>query len=1009
MLFKTNLSVSLYILSAAMCNFRNILLLIIIFNISIIHSQTPPYYNYTSSDGLASSTVFNMIQDKEGYIWFGTINGLSKFDGTRFINYKKEDGLNSNSITSIVEGTDKKLYLANYERGINVLDNKKIDNLFDNKNSSISAVGYMLEYNNKLYAYTPILNINIFDKNIINNIPTVLYAYPNLINRLAVLPNNTLVALTSAGLYKIIDKKLEKINIKGIESNNLTSYSKFNDESYLIGSEGAIYKIKNFTVEKKHNINIDYPSNVEYVFADSQGNIWFTVTGKGIYLINKNTDEVFNMGEKLNLQKTHVTNIMEDNEGNIWISTFGKGVYCFNNLYLRNYYESDGLVNNNINCITKDYKGRILIGTYKGINIFENNKIITLKNNSGKELMGDVNDIKVVNNNIYVVWSTIPSASGNAFVLYKDLIFNIKIARTMEITSDGYFSWGGWGNNISFVKEYDFSNNKIRYPIFYDSLFSNRVYDIKEDTKKNIWIATSLGAAKFSNLIKKDGKLIFDKTYFQNNEILNSRINYIYEDSKENIWFAGSKGVAKYNLKTQYINNYVNINNYDLSSANAVSSDNKNRIWVGTLKGLFILEENYIKYLNTKTGLPSDEILSLFYDNEKDLMYIGTSNGLSILNIKMFDEYVNPSLFVNIVDVKAGNSIYTDFKNLEFEPEQNNILVNLNALNFSSPGTVKYKYKINNNWNETEFNSLNLISLKHGKYDIEIVAKSQNTNWGKPVVLSFIIKPKFIETIWFYGLILIVLIGIIISIFIYRIKLNENKNFKEIEINERINQLKHQALSSMMNPHFIFNSLNSVQYLINFNKNEDANEYIAKMAKLIRKNLETAGNAFILLEEEISRLKLYLEIEKLRFREKFSFEIITGDDINPNKILIPNMILQPFVENSLWHGIINSGEKGLLTISFYFEEIEIESILHKSLIISVTDNGVGIKESQKNKKEDHISKGIEIIEERLKLLSLKMELPKPIMFEDLKNYDKNSHGTKVIISLPLPLYKIINN
>jgi LytS/YehU family sensor histidine kinase len=199
-----------------------------------------------------------------------------------------------------------------------------------------------------------------------------------------------------------------------------------------------------------------------------------------------------------------------------------------------------------------------------------------------------------------------------------------------------------------------------------------------------------------------------------------------------------------------------------------------------------------------------------------------------------------------------------------------------------------------------------------------------------------------------------------------------------------------------------------VQYLINSQRNEEANDYIAMMAKLIRKNLDTAGRGFILLSEEISRLKLYLELEKLRFQENFSYDIITGADVDVSSIMIPNMIIQPFAENTLWHGIINSGVKGLLTISFSFEDVNIDSIISRSLIIKITDNGIGINAARKNKKEDHISKGIQIIEERLKLLSTKMELPKPIMLDDLSRRNPNSQGTEVIISLPLPLYKMIS-
>ncbi|MBU3928862.1 MAG: histidine kinase, partial [Bacteroidetes bacterium] len=231
----------------------------------------------------------------------------------------------------------------------------------------------------------------------------------------------------------------------------------------------------------------------------------------------------------------------------------------------------------------------------------------------------------------------------------------------------------------------------------------------------------------------------------------------------------------------------------------------------------------------------------------------------------------------------------------------------------------------------------------------------------------------------------------------------------ELALTERINELKHQALSAMMNPHFIANSLNSVQYLVNSRKYEDANNYIAMMAKLMRKNLDTAGKGFIRLSDEIDRLKLYLDIEKLRFQESFTYEIIIGVELDTNTVLIPNMIIQPFVENSLWHGIINSGNSGLLTVAFTFENVDIDSVIGRSLIIRVTDNGIGINEARKHKKEDHISKGIQIIEERLRLLSTKMNLTQPIVFEDLSGTDPDAHGTEVIISLPPPLYKVTNN
>ncbi|MCZ7603215.1 MAG: histidine kinase [Melioribacteraceae bacterium] len=986
---------------------------LILFSLTYIYSQTPPYYHYTSSNGLASSTVFHMIQDKAGYIWFGTLNGLSRFDGTRFITYRTKDGLNSNSITQILEGEDNQLYLSNFERGINLLSNGKIENLIENIDGKYHTASYMIDYKQKIYAYAPLLSFIVLDKNKFKKDSAyIITSNPILVNKLVVLPEGNLAALTHTGLYDFIDDQFFKISIKGLNDINATSYAKDNDGSYLLGSIGAIYRIKDNTLVEKYNIELSKDIKIENVFSDSKGNIWFSTPGKGFYVIYKGSDEIINLGTKLKLDITHITNFLEDSEGNIWITTFGKGVYCLNNLYLKNYTEYDGLINNNINTITKDNSGRIIIGTFKGINILEKNSLHKLSGKLDKELIGDINSIIVDKNNVYVAWSTNPLYSTR--IKYKELQFNITGKRSLLKLSSGDFVYGGWGNDIRISKNFELTSQN---PVYYlsDQMQSNRIYNLKEDSKKNLWIASALGLIKLTNLYEKDSAWSWDKTLYSDNQILNSRINYIHEDSKNIVWFAGSKGVASYDLKSERIDNYINVNGFDLSSATSISSDSKNRIWIGTLSGLYFMEGNNIKYLNSKTGLPADEILSLFYDKDEDYLYIGTSNGLSIMDIKLFDSYVYPELNIKINNIKSGDSVYTDYNNLIFEPNQNNIYMDFSVLLYSAPDIIKYRYKLNNQLLETNHNFLNLISLQKGKYELEIAAKTHNTEWGKPLLMKFEVLPHFYETFLFYAVMLFLFIVLIISFAARRIKFNSKKNNEQIELNERINQLKHQALSSMMNPHFTFNALNSVQYLINSKRNEEANNYIAMMAKLIRKHLDTAGSGFILLSEEITRLKLYLNLEKLRFQDRFSYEIINETNIDASSVMIPNMIIQPFVENSLWHGILDSGDEGLLSVSFSFENVDIDSVLCRALIIKVTDNGIGIKTAKKQKeeeskgKEDHISKGIQIVEERLRLLSTKMHIPQPIMFEDLSSHDNNSQGTEVIISLPPTLYRIINS
>ncbi|MEJ2614447.1 MAG: histidine kinase [Ignavibacteriaceae bacterium] len=202
--------------------------------------------------------------------------------------------------------------------------------------------------------------------------------------------------------------------------------------------------------------------------------------------------------------------------------------------------------------------------------------------------------------------------------------------------------------------------------------------------------------------------------------------------------------------------------------------------------------------------------------------------------------------------------------------------------------------------------------------------------------------------------------------------------------------LKHQALSAMMNPHFIFNSLTSIQYFINDDEIEKANEYLSKFAKLLRLNLESAEHGFITIEEELERLKIYLMLEKIRFGHTLTYTLKIDREINAERIQIPNMLIQPFVENAVWHGILPKHGDGEISI-------KIEKSDNDNLKITITDNGIGFNKGLELKKSDHISKGMNIIEQRLNLLNDNNE--KLISVHDVSEYEKDKTGTIVEIIL----------
>jgi len=969
-------------------------------------SQTPPFYHYTSSEGLASSSVYDMIQDRNGFIWFATANGVSKFDGHKFMNYTTSNGLNSNNITNLIESSNGELYFGNYEKGFNVYSGGKLLK-YSNQTVQNVALGGMIIDGDKLYSYYS-SNVSIVSReNTLNlfkgYLPDTIH-----INKMVKLNDNTILAATSKGLYKFENQGFTKINIIELNGQEIYWLSGDKDNNIVVGANGKIYEIKNNAVVRTIEVNLYEKNKVIRLLRDTKGNIWFSIVNTGFYFIEAGTNRIVNIGKKMGIEKTAVNNFFEDNENNIWVSTYGEGVFCLNNLYLINYSEKDGLSNNKVYAIKRDNAGRMLVGTFDGLNILDSNnfKIIYSKTVSNDYMY--IYDIKCVNDSIYVN-GTFPNKINFIRKNYKNDKIYLFGPSSFCITKDNRFIVGGWTSDI-YIQPYPPKSIYEGFiPLFNNPKAVNKIYNIFEDNRSNLWIGTTLGLCHI--VMNSDKIANSQKTFFPQNEILTTTIRSITQDRNDKIWFAGDKGIASYDLNNSVIANYPKLKEYDLSSSNTLSVDKYNRLWIGSMNGLFIRgtisgDKDSVKILNTETGLPSNEIYSLYYDSTNNNMWIGSAKGLSSLDVTEFDNKKILPVHVQIKNVKSEDSVYTNFDNIILEPSRNNIYIDFTAVNYSSPGTVKYQYKLDEEWVDIPNDYVNFTSLKKGDYKLAIRAKTINRPWGIPKLISFTVLPYFTETLLFRASV----IGLLIIGFAFvtkkRIQYVKKRSKEKFDINDQMNELKHRALSAMMNPHFIFNSLNSVQYLINIDRKREANDYISLMARLIRMNLNSASESYIKLDEEIKRLELYLQIEKLRFSEKFNYEIFTGTGIEPNSIMIPNMIIQPFVENSIWHGIMPSGRDGFIKLSFNFENVSVNDNSFKFLIIRITDNGIGLTEAQKNKKDGHISKGIQIIQDRLTLLSKERNLPKPII-EELNIKNQSTQGTEVVLSIPPELYKII--
>ncbi|MCX6162132.1 MAG: histidine kinase [Ignavibacteriae bacterium] len=952
-----------------------------------VYSQTFPYYQYTKKDGLAHPLVWCIHQDKLGYIWIATADGLSRFDGNTFRNFTTADGLNSNYIRNIAESDDGTLYFASGNtkaKWITSYKGGKFSNYEVNPAppydvNSMTDISHMSMKNDTFYVIKRKGLSYIYNHNIYNYDPSFSDnhgSYEILPYKKSDSPNTVLLACAENGLYELDGNKYIKIQIEDLNESPVYSISVDKDNNLWLSSDGKIFKLRNYKTELSITVSENNKDKVSFgsqVLADSRGIVWFHTVDKGLCILRNN--QISEIGSKTLIGKSHVEYIYEDREGNVWVSANGKGVFCFNNLSISNYYESDGLFSNRVRSVLAAGNGVKLIGTLGGLSILEKDKIEKIITEEKPSVRGYLaSKIKAGLNGNYLICGTYNFPDIRQIFFNTNMVFLYGAISVCQpdpatlITSypnpgSGVLSFNSFEQGKLVKKEEKFVIN--------DSDQFSGIYEIEKANDGVLWLGTVRG------LCKMDGD---NKTFFKDDPVLSSRTYSIKIISNGNILVASEKGISVLIQNPEKILSLEKTDKFDFSKSRSVDIDNDNNIWIGNMKGLYRIpmdsflngKYNDIIYFNDKTGLPSYEVHTVSFDKMNNELWVGTEEGLAKMELNNLDKYLKPPPKVLVENVFLSDTNLTKFDNIVFKPYQNNLRVHFTAFNYSSPKSIKYEYMFEGekDWTETVYSEIDFHSLSSGKYNLLLRAVNNTSLKGDISSLKFEILAPFWKTLWFYFLLILIFLAVVFFIYRIRMKRVKNKAAEQIKVQKSISDLKHQALSASLNPHFIFNALNSIQYYFNEHSKEEANKYLVNFSRLIRMNLDSAGNTFIPLSREIERLKLYMEYEKLRFEDKMNYRINIDEKINSDRLEIPNMILQPFVENSIWHGLLNRKGEGVIDININRKE-KIISMLNYSVIeIEIIDNGIGLEESKKLKQSKHISKGISMIKERLNLLEL---------------------------------------
>ncbi len=932
-----------------------------------LRSQFGVFKNLSVNDGLSSSSVFSILEDKNGKMWFGTDNGLDCFVGNYREYYNNSNGLSGSSITSIAEYNNA-TWAFSKRKGI-----FRINQGNANEVISDTAKEYIGE---RLF----IVNGNIISIN--RGVHLVIYQSALAIKKRTIirgitdafLSDNKCIVLKGASLYELKDTSLIKLPVVGLNANIYSYYAVSSNEFYL-GGTSVIYRVVNLKVTDSIPIS-KKGFNIKGLCIDKNHNIWCSSLISDDNYIVTPLRKCVNIDSILGVKRLLITSIFKDSKNNIWLTTLNNGVYFFYNTFLENLLDNYGSPAY-INRVINGKNGEVFLCTNFGL------KLLNLKLNKTQQFKylsenasTYVFDATISKDNYLFVGNNSVGGRVNSNygeTNYKDVNSTFFLCTAISNIIDNKVVFGAWGRSLYFM---DINNKKDLLLRDSVELFKNNKRGVKTNrlfysSNGTLWVGTSRGVGSYLN-----GKLQRHQEKWLDGEIYD-----IIERSNGTLVFCTEFGLVEWlNGKWTYKEKYFD---RKFTNVRTAVEDSKRRLWFAVPEGLFCLSDTGIIHLNIFDGIISKQINSMCYNKEYNSVIIGTTSGVSILNLSYFDKEFILEKKIRISRVSVNNKKTGISDTLRLGTNERNLTIYLTSAEMIHTEDIVYQYKINSkDWVDIEGSSINFNNIPLPISNISFRGSNDRMNWSKPIAIIVIPKPFFWETQWFK----IAIASTIFVVLMLIIFLNNRKNKMKLKYISQLNELRYEALMASINPHFIFNALNSIQSFINDNDTRNGSEYLAKFAQLIRLTIDHADQRYILLSKELKRIEYYLQLEQMRFEGKFDFKISCNNAIDQSLIFIPNMIIQPFVENSVIHAFDKIDQKGLLTL-------RIEQKL-EYLQIEIEDNGIGIENSQKLPKNKHRSIGFSNVDARLKLLpgaSLKVV--------DL--YSIGSKGTLIRINFPI--------
>ena len=908
-----------------------------------------PYVNYTIKDGLPSNEVYDVIQDKRGYMWFATDNGLCRFDGYSFKKYGIRQGLTDRVVFDLQEDKYGRIWMNSLSRKFFYFDVEKDSIIYtENVNRHLDSINTLKKcfYYNRSKDEMTILNklneIQIFKNNIFQ------YKFESSNNVFYLNGDGKFIEISS-----LLSPDITIFHYPGMNDSfqyhidfrltgkPLNLYAKINKGFLITYEKASVFVLPNSQIETIVGERIE---DFEYQ-SDSSVIVTYRYN-KGVWTYKNFEDFKIGKGNQI-IGNISATSSCYDKQGNLWICSHNKGVFkTKTNDKIRKYNLFKELQGESIKKAIYFNKYFYLFLSNGDVYQYQNNFSASRKLNSFK--LGEMKDVFLFNNEIFginVINNVGKIALNMQSIDYNTISFrnSTLVCNTFYIDKEKYI----YSLSLSGITKHKQNGEKVSS---IKQLMCTSMIELKNG-KKYVGTVSGLFTYSGSSLIRVP----------EVDTIFHSRIDYLFELPDTSIIIASKSG----NI-IQFKKGLIKEVSFDLDEDENISKilSYKNEIWIISSKSISCTVKTgtqFKKYrLEKNSNFPEQIIVDLIVDN--NIIYIFFEDQVLQVSRELFFQSIHgltPEVFIE--SFRVNNVIHVPNFPLKLSNYENNISFGLLAINHNMKGDIQYQYSLNGGkyFDINKSRVLNFYQLNPGKYKFSFRAKNEDGIWSVSKSITMEILPPWWKTTQFYlGLI------IIMGVTIYYIVSNRNKSIKtKNAIKEEIYNLERAALQAQMNPHFIFNSLNSIQKYILANDKIEASEYLAQFAKLIRLNLKASSSSKILLSDELNLLELYLLMEKLRFKDKFTFEILADQIFEiKDKVEIPPMLIQPLIENAIVHGIANCEGMGKISVHFLLEG--------NKLHVKVTDNGRGLDFT--SGKKGHESVGSKITKRRLELISSEM-------------------------------------